>query len=247
MNEPEPPLDDQEEDEAPLPPAATPRRALAIAGGTTVLTAIALGVAFRPERASETWILGVVGLVYLVLGGVALARLRARGELRDVMRPAGGDLTLGALTAALLYGVAMAVTVTLTRHGTPREAWIASIYHLLGDPSETSYHVTSAAIFVVAALEEIAWRGLVMRALGEPFGAGRAWIGATLLYALAHLPTALLLRDVIAGPNPLLIVGALGCGFVWGYLANRTGRLLPAVFAHALFTWALVEFPLWRP
>ena len=28
---------------------------------------------------------------------------------------------------------------------------------------------------------------------------------------------------------------------------NRTGRLVPSLFAHGLFSWAIVDFPLWRP
>ena len=88
---------------------------------------------------------------------------------------------------------------------------------------------------------------LVMPVLAGPFGVRKAWVGSTLLYSLAHLPTALLLRNPVAGPNPLLVGAALGCGFIWGYVANRTSRMMPAIVAHALFTWAVVEFPIWRP
>jgi hypothetical protein len=34
---------------------------------------------------------------------------------------------------------------------------------------------------------------------------------------------------------------------VWGRVVHRTGRLAPAVFAHAFFSWAIVSFPIWRP
>jgi hypothetical protein len=27
----------------------------------------------------------------------------------------------------------------------------------------------------------------------------------------------------------------------------RTGRLTPAILAHALFSWSIIEFPLWQP
>jgi hypothetical protein len=29
-------------------------------------------------------------------------------------------------------------------------------------------------------------------------------------------------------------------------LALRIGRLGPSLFSHAIFSWAVVEFPLWR-
>ena len=47
--------------------------------------------------------------------------------------------------------------------------------------------------------------------------------------------------------NPLLVVGAFGCGLVWSFLRFRTGRLVVAVLSHAIFSWAIVEFPLWKP
>ena len=54
---------------------------------------------------------------------------------------------------------------------------------------------------------------------------------------------------LLAGAVSLLVLvaAALGGGLVWGHLYNRTGRLGPSLFAHALFSWAIVDFPLWRP
>jgi membrane protease YdiL (CAAX protease family) len=51
------------------------------------------------------------------------------------------------------------------------------------------------------------------------------------------------LSDPIAGINPLLVTGALGCGLVWSFLAVFRGRLVPVVIAHAVFTYfSLVQF-----
>ncbi|MEZ4295896.1 MAG: CPBP family intramembrane glutamic endopeptidase [Polyangiaceae bacterium] len=71
--------------------------------------------------------------------------------------------------------------------------------------------------------------------------------GGSLLYAVAHASTLSLLAHPVAGWNPLLVAAAFGGGLVWGHLYNRTGRLAPGMFAHALFSWAIVDFPLWRP
>ena len=75
----------------------------------------------------------------------------------------------------------------------------------------------------VAALEEISWRGFVYSLLEERLGTRRAWPATAVLYALAHLPTVFLLRDPFAGPNPLVVLAALGCGLVWGLIVARTG------------------------
>jgi membrane protease YdiL (CAAX protease family) len=231
-------------DAAEAPPVSA-GRAWLIAAGVTIASASALALGLARDDRSERSLAVCVGGAYAVLAALAIARLRRRGELGDALRPRSGDVSTGAFVAALLYGAAMGAAKIVTPHGTPREAWIASIYAMLGDPAAPAYHVTSALFFGIAALEEIAWRGLVMRALDDAFGPGRAWIVSTLLYALAHLPAAFLLKSM-AGLNPLLALGALGGGLVWGHLVNRTGRLVPSIFAHALFTWAVVEFPLWR-
>jgi CAAX protease family protein len=96
-------------------------------------------------------------------------------------------------------------------------------------------------------MEELSWRGLVYSILEERMGTRRAWPATAVLYAAAHLPTLILLRAPFAGPNPLLVIAALGCGLIWGLLVARTGRLPVAIASHALFTWGIVlQFPL-RP
>jgi membrane protease YdiL (CAAX protease family) len=48
------------------------------------------------------------------------------------------------------------------------------------------------------------------------------------------------------GKNPLVILAALFCGAVWGFLVARKQRLPPALLSHALFTYAMTsEFRLW--
>jgi len=73
-----------------------------------------------------------------------------------------------------------------------------------------------AAIVVAATAEEIVWRGLVTRLVAEAVGSRTAWIWAAVLYALAQAPTIWLLRDPVAGANPLVVFAALALGLVWG-------------------------------
>ena len=187
------------------------------------------------------------GLLYAVIGAFTLRRLDQRGELRSRFRPAGGDLTLGTVVAGVLYGGAHLVDQTVAAHGSIREAWIMRVYLQVGDPNAPDRMLVGGAVFVVAALEKLVWRGLVMRTLEAVYGPQRALVITSLLFATVHLPTLFLLADPTAGPNPLIVLAALGCGAVWGLVFLRTERLLPALFAHALFSWAVVEFPIWRP
>jgi membrane protease YdiL (CAAX protease family) len=238
----------------PAPPRDAPPRgpsaraeALAIAAGVTVVMTAVLSFAFHPDRAGSPAMLASIGFVYSLLGVGTLLWLRRRGELRDRFRPAAGDVTLGAFTAGVLYGGAHLVAMTFAAHGTPREAWLVRLYLQLGDPMAPGRELIGGIVFVVAALEELVWRGLVMRSLQAAVGHARALVITSALFALAHLPTAYLLRDPRAGLNPLLVAAGLGCSLVWGAIVLRTRRLPPAIFAHALFSWAVFEFPVWRP
>jgi membrane protease YdiL (CAAX protease family) len=87
------------------------------------------------------------------------------------------------------------------------------------------------------------WRGLVLDRLAERFGSRRGWILSALCYSLSLAPTLFALRDPVAGLNPLLMIAALGCGIVWGFMAARFGRLFPAIFSHMAFTYfSAVQF-----
>jgi membrane protease YdiL (CAAX protease family) len=138
--------------------------------------------------------------------------------------------------------VAFAVPV-----GSAHELWLVTLYGQIGDPRVLQRHASEVgtAICVVALAEEVVWRGVVTHALAERVGSRAAWIWAAALYALAYVPTAWSLRGA-AGLDPVLVVGALGGGLLWGGMARAFGRLAPGVLAHALFDWVVIMmFPLW--
>ena len=116
----------------------------------------------------------------------------------------------------------------------------------LGNPATVTAAYVGPAILVIAALEEIVWRGWVMGALRIAHGARAALWASTALYGLAHIATLFTLSAAEAGPNPLIIAAALFCGMVWGAMALRFERMGPSLFAHALFSWATALFPLWQ-
>jgi membrane protease YdiL (CAAX protease family) len=231
----------------PVPLPAAPAVANAVALGVTLASAGVVAYAFDPARAGKGAMIGSIGALYAVLAALALRRLHRRGELRLLFRPAYGDVTLGAATAGVLYGCARIAGSILAAHGSPREMWLTWLYLQLGDPDAPGRTLVGVAVFAVAALEEIVWRGLVMRTQEEVMSPRRAALVSSLLYAAAHLPTLVLLRPPGGMLNPLVVLAALGCGLVWSFLVIRTGRLTPALLAHALFSWSIIEFPLWAP
>lgn len=218
----------------------------AVAAVATLLVGLATWVGFDPEVQGSATLLVVLGAAYLVLGAVSVVRLRARGEM-SLLRPRSGDLSIGALVAFLLYGMAYAFHALVTAPGHTGEGWIVRVYLMLGDPFSDGRHLVAISVAVIGALEELCWRGLVFPALESRLGSLRAALLGVLLFAAAHLPTLHRLADPTAGLNPLLVVAALGCGAAWTYLRWRVDRLVPVLLSHALFTWAIVEFPLWIP
>lgn len=81
-----------------------------------------------------------------------------------------------------------------------------------------------AVVVVVGApiVEELFFRGLLLRSLERRFGATWALVVSSLLFAAVHL-------------QPLLLPAHAVFGFIAGWLTLRTGRLGPAVWAHVFF------------
>lgn len=229
------------------PPAVPPKAAIPLALGVTLVVGRVVRFAFHADQAGSWEMLLALFGVNLALAAVAVFALAKEGALASELRPRRGDLTFGFLAALLMYGAAMAVRQIFLGAGTPRSWWVARIYMQLGDLSNNRMLYVGLAVLVIAGLEELVWRGLVMRTLRSSMGPLRAWLLSSVLYGAAHVATVTILAHPVAGPNPLLVAGALGGGLVWGHLYNRTGRLAPGLFAHALFSWAIVDFPLWRP
>jgi membrane protease YdiL (CAAX protease family) len=243
-NEDERPASDER---ASAPPALPPKAALPIALCITVVVGLVVRFAFQAEQAGSWTMLIAMAGVHVPFAALAVVLLVKDGQLADELRPRRGDLTFGFLAALLMYGAAMAGRQIFLGPDSPRSWWVARIYLQLGDMSNNRMIYVGLAVFVIAMMEELVWRGLVMRTLRGPLGPIRAWLLSSVLYGAAHATTISLLAHPVAGPNPLLVAAALGGGLVWGHLYNRTGRLGPSLFAHALFSWAIVDFPLWRP
>jgi membrane protease YdiL (CAAX protease family) len=212
---------------------------------TTAFIAAAFAIGFQPARQLTSTPFVALGSAYSVTSIAAVHRLRQRDEL-SLLRLKSGDVSIAALVGGLLYGLAYATHALVTSRG-PRAAWVFSVYVLLGDPFADRHHLVAAGLAVVGVLEELTWRGMVLPLLEGRSGTLRASVTSSILYATSHMPSMFLLASPLAGPNPLLVLASLGCGLVWAYLRYRTGRLAPVLLAHGLFTWAVVEFPLWRP
>ena len=200
-------------------------------------TLAAVSFAFRPSVAgSWAFWLGIT-VPYLVLAAIALYQMWDDGTIFDILKPRWGDLSIGALTALILLFASWATRTYVAPPGTPRQAWLFRIYLQIGDSEEIQRSaMITAMLLTVPVLEEIVWRGFVQTRLAAQ---SERWAPplTALFYALSLVPTIWLLRDPIAGPNPLLFMGALGCGIVWSYTFRLSKRLPPVIFSHIAFTY----------
>jgi membrane protease YdiL (CAAX protease family) len=201
----------------------------------TAIIAATMSFAFRESIAGTTLVWLVLAVPHALLAAWGVYRFHRDGTLGDMLRPRSGDISIGALVAAVLFGAGWIVRQGFFADGTERWFWLLRLSHQFGAvrPSPTLL----LTIAVIAALEELVWRGLVQSALAESVGTRRAWPLAALGYALVHVPTVFLLAAPPAGANPILLLAAAGCGLVWSFLASLTGRLPAVIVSHAVFSY----------
>ncbi len=202
-----------------------------------VVTA-AVSYALRSSHAGSWEMWAGIGVPYVVLAVLAFVRLQRKQLIRPLLRFRPGDPSLGIVLGVVLLGAAWLFTKALLPAGAVERAWLFRVFLLAGDPPHVGVTLT---LLSLVCCEELVWRGWVQSELRERIGARRAWMAAAGLYALAHLPTLVTLQDPAAGKNPLVFLAALGGGLCWGFLAERTGRLMPGLFAHAVFSYLATQ------
>jgi membrane protease YdiL (CAAX protease family) len=221
--------------------------AAAFVAVAVLVTALASFFAFSPERSGTIAFWLLAGGPTVVLAGMAAVLAHREDLLRDWITPRWGDVTRGIAGAALFFAAAFVFARVVCPPASPREIWLVTLYGQIGDPRKLEQNgaVVGATVFLVAAAEELVWRGMVTQILADRVGSRTAWAWSAVLYAAALVPTAWALGSP-AGLDPVLVVAGLAGGLLWGLMARFFGSLVPSIFAHALFDWlVLVVFPLW--
>jgi uncharacterized protein len=86
------------------------------------------------------------------------------------------------------------------------------------------------------AVEELFFRGLVLRALSRRLGTVAAVVGSSVLFGLAHP------QDLPGEALALVMTSLAVLAALFAVLVVKTGRLGPAIVAHAVFNaWTLVH------
>jgi len=211
-----------------------------------VLTSIGVAFAFRESAAGTASLWVAISVPYALLALLALHQMWIEGTLVDKLTPRWGDLSIGAVSMIVLLFASWAARRVLSPAGSPRQAWLFHIYLQLGNTEHLQRSTLyTLLILLICVAEELVWRGMVLGELTERFGRRAALPLSALAYGLSLAPTLYLLRDPVAGYNPLLVSAAVGCGLVWSFLAAQLGRLPPVAISHMAFTYFwIVQFRL---
>ena len=231
-------------DTAPPPPAADPpaRRwglgdalagfivglclsSLFASGWLAVTGDRELGLGGRAFSQVGLWI-GLVGVVVLA------ARRKGSGSVADDFgfRARWSDVGLG-LGAALALQVVVVPLVALVLSpllGRPEVS--GPVKDLVDDARGPAFLglVLTAAVGA-PVVEELFFRGLLLRSLQNRLGTVGAVVGSSALFGLAHP------NDLSAAGVALVMISLAALAAVLAVLVVRTGRLGPAIVAHAAF------------
>lgn len=191
---------------------------------------LAAGGYLDPESPDvPLWLVALLQIPLWVglIGALVLAVRRSHGTLgsefgftskpRDV--PIG--LVVGVLTQ--LVAVPLLYLPILTLFDLDADD-VSAPARALTDRAEGIGVLLLALVVVVGApiVEELFFRGMFLRALDVRYGPGWALVWSSVVFGLFHFQLLQL---------PALIL----FGFVAGWLTQRTGRLGPAIWAHAAF------------
>jgi len=138
------------------------------------------------------------------------------------------SIMLGVVSAIGLYGVFWIGNFIVTRVMPFTRNEIAAVYS--NSDAALIPVIGTLLVTVIGPGEEIFWRGTVQKELGDEFGGLLGLVLGAVLYSLVH----------IWAFNLTLLVAALICGVVWGWIYYREENLAPLVVSHSL--WSLLIF-----
>jgi uncharacterized protein len=168
---------------------------------------------------------GYLGMPWLA------ARTKGHGVVRDFgLRMRAWDPLVGGATGLAAQLVAIPLLYFLLFALTDALGWdidkdVSGIARDLADQATDPVGVVLLVLITVVGapvVEELFFRGLVLRSIEKRFGPRWALWGSSIVFAAVHV-------QALQFPALLMI------GLVLGWLALRTGRLGPSICAHLVF------------
>jgi membrane protease YdiL (CAAX protease family) len=178
----------------------------------------------RFGRGDIYWVVGVHAL--LVMAVVVALRAPA---LRESLRVRPQDVMLGVVVGVLMTAATYAI-FELARALVPSLAThVARLYRAAGTSTPG---IALAWTLIILAGEELLWRGAWIDVWSARVGARAAAVSSVLAFSLTQLGSG----------SVIVALLACVCGAVWTALRLHTGRLIPSLIAHAIWTPVVILF-----
>ena len=187
---------------------------------------------------SHKWPLSTAALLQIPLYGVmlggalVLTKRKGNGPVHDLgLRAAARDVPLGLGCGVVLQGLGNAIYVPIYWLTDVTSNDVDKTSRDLADKAHGAGVVLFLLVVVIAApiVEEIFFRGFLLRALEPRVGTSWAVVLSSAVFALSHFD---------AWEFPALFLFGFGAAL----LAVRTGRLAPGVVAHLAFNSVAAVF-----
>lgn len=165
-----------------------------------------------------------------VLGPLlAAAVLASDAQARALLRPSLRLLAFGVAGALVMTAGTYALFALFARLAPDLRLLTIGLYNELRAPSFTPAE-RAALIPLVAAAEEVVFRGIALPDKGAPRALAFAVVANALLVGVAHLSSG----------NWLLALVAAICGAVWGGLRVATRSCVPGIVTHVIWDLAIL-------
>lgn len=206
-------------------PAAS--RAPASIGQGLLLVALNVSWALVMARFGRGDIYWVVGLHALLASAVVVALRGA--SLRETFRPRGQDVVLGMVVGVLMTAGTYAVFEAARALVPGLTTDVARLYRAAGTETPA---IALAWTLVILTGEELLWRGAWIDVWGSRLGATTAAVSSVVAFSLTQLGSGSLIVALLA----------CSCGAIWTGLRMHTGRVVPGLIAHAIWTPVVILF-----
>jgi membrane protease YdiL (CAAX protease family) len=204
----------------------------AIIGGIAIFVALGYDTPEEIDAAPIGALLLTQVPLWLGYAGVTLwaSTRKGLGPVVDLgWRFRAADVPFGVVLGVLLQVVGVTILYTLIFLVFPDQD-VSEAAKDLTDRATDPFSVVALVLIVVVGapiVEELFFRGLLLRSLERRFGPTTALLGSSLLFGAVHLQLVQL---------PALVL----FGLVAGWLTLRSGRLGPAIWTHVGFNGVTV-------
>ena len=202
-------------------------RAPASLGQGLLLVALNISWALVMARFGRGDIYWVVGL-HALLAAVIVVALRG-AALRDAFRPRGTDVVLGMAVGVLMTAGTYAVFEAARMLVPALTTNVMRLYRATGTETPA---IALAWTMVILTAEELLWRGAWIDVWGSRLGATTAAVSSVVAFSLTQLGSGSLIVALLA----------CSCGAIWTGLRMHTGRVVPGLIAHAIWTPIVILF-----